>query len=102
MPTPTIPSNVRTASPSSGGFLVRSTDFGVLPPGTTGTAFSAGANLAASASGGSLATTTGAFKITFVTANGETNASVEATVAVTGATGSVTVSLASLAINAGS
>lgn len=99
---PTIPSNIRTASPSSAGYLVRSTDFGVLSPGTTGTAFSAGANLAASTTGGSLPTSTGAFKVSFVTANGETTPSVEATVAVTGATGSVTVSLASLAINAGS
>lgn len=93
---PTIPDNIRTASPSSDGYLVRSTDFGVLPPGTTGTAFSAGANLSASASGGSLPTSTGAFQITWVTANGESLPSVEATVAVTGATGSVTVSLASV------
>lgn len=93
---PTIYSNIRTASPSSGGHLIRSTDWGVLPPGTTGTAFSAGANLTASASGGTLPTSTGAFKITSVTANGESNGSVEATVAVTGATGSVTVALASV------
>ncbi len=88
--------NILTASPSSAGHLIRSTDFGVLPPGTTGTAFSAGANLTASASGGSLATTTGAFKLTWVTANGESLPSVEATVSVTGATGSVTVALASV------
>jgi hypothetical protein len=67
-----------------------------LPPGNTGTAFTTGANLAASASGGSLATTTGAFKITWITANGESLPSAEATVSVTGATGSVTVSLGSV------
>lgn len=93
---PTIASNIRTASPASGGYVVKSTDFGVLPPGATGTAFSAGANLTASSSGGSLATTTGAFKITWITANGESLPSVEATVSVTGATGSVTVALGSV------
>lgn len=92
----TIPSNIRTASPNSGGYVISSTDFGVLPPGATGTAFSAGANLTASASGGTLPTSTAAFKLTWVTANGESNGSVEATVAVTGATGSVTVALASV------
>lgn len=99
---PTILDQVRTASPVSGGHLVRSSDWGVLPPGATGTAFSAGANLTASSSGGSLATTTGAFKITWITANGESLPSVEATVSVTGATGSVTVALASVgSTNAG-
>lgn len=86
----------RSAGAFQSFFNIAASDFGVLAPGTTGTAFSAGANLAASASGGSLATTTGAFKISWVTAYGESLPSVEATVAVTGATGSVTVSLASV------
>jgi hypothetical protein len=86
----------RSANPVSAYYPVARQDWGVLAPGTTGTAFSAGANLTASASGGSLATTTGAFKITWITAIGESLPSVEATVSVTGATGSVTVSLASV------
>lgn len=77
-------------------YPIAASDWGVGAPGSIGTAFSAGANLSASASGGSLATSTGAFKITWVTANGESLPSVEATVSVTGATGSVTVSLASV------
>jgi hypothetical protein len=92
----TVRNSNQTASPVSGGHIILSTDWGVLPPGATGTAFSAGANLAASSSGGSLPTSTGAFKITTVTANGESTPSVEATVSVTGASGSVTVSLASV------
>jgi hypothetical protein len=92
----------RSANTVSAYYPVARQDWGVLAPGTTGTAFSAGANLSASASGGSLATTTGAFKITWVTAIGESLPSVEATVSVTGATGSVTVSLASVgSTNAG-
>jgi hypothetical protein len=89
------------SQPTSAYYPVARQDWGVLAPGTTGAAFSAGSNLSASASGGSLATTTGAFKITFITAIGESLPSVEATVAVTGATGSVTVSLASLTLNVG-
>lgn len=89
------------SQPVSAYYPVARQDWGVLAPGTTGTAFSAGANLAASASGGSLATTTGAFKISFITAIGESLPSVEATVSVTGATGSVTVSLASITLNVG-
>lgn len=84
------------SQPVSAYYPVARQDWGVLAPGTTGTAFSAGANLTASASGGSLATTTGAFKITWITAIGESLPSVEATVSVTGATGSVTVALASI------
>lgn len=86
----------RGANPVAAYYPVARQDWGVLAPGTTGTAFSAGANLAASASGGSLATTTGAFKIGWVTANGESLPSIEATVSVTGATGSVVVSLATI------
>lgn len=91
----------KMSQPLSAYYPVARSDWGVLAPGSTGTAFSSGANLAASASGGSLATTTGAFKITFITAIGESLPSVEATVSVTGATGSVTVSLASLTLNTG-
>lgn len=86
----------KQASPGCAYYPVARQDWGVLAPGATGTAFSAGANLAASASGGSLATTTGAFKITWITVIGESLPSVEATVSVTGTTGSVTVSLASI------
>jgi len=86
----------RAANTPSAYYPIAASDWGLGGPGTTGTAFSAGANLSASASGGSLATTTGAFKITWVTAIGESLPSAEATVAVTGATGSVTVSLASI------
>jgi hypothetical protein len=100
---PTIRDNVQTASPVSGGHLVRSTDWGVLPPGATGTAFSAGANLTNVGSGGSLANGNTFFKITWVTANGESLPSVEASVTVTGGpSGSVTVALASVgSTNAG-
>lgn len=86
----------RLSNPVSVYQPIAATDFGDLAPGAVGTAFSAGANLTASASGGSLATSTGAFKITWVDAQGESSPSVEATVAVTGATGSVTVALASI------
>jgi hypothetical protein len=92
----------RQAQPGSAYYPVARQDWGLLAPGTTGTAFSAGANLAASASGGSLPTSTGAFKVTWVTNNGESLPSVEATVSVTGATGSVTVSLATMNQNNGS
>jgi hypothetical protein len=55
----------RSANPVSAYYPVARQDWGVLAPGTTGTAFSAGANLTNVGSGGSLATSTGAFKITF-------------------------------------
>lgn len=87
----------RQAQPGSVYYPVARQDWGVLAPGTTGTAFSAGANLTNVGSGGSLATSTGAFKITWVTANGESLPSVEATVSVTGGpSGSVTVALGSV------
>lgn len=86
----------RNVGAVSAYYPIAASDWGVLAPGTTGTAFSSGANLAASASGGSLATSTGAFKIAWVTNYGLSAASVEATVSVTGATGSVTVSLATI------
>lgn len=98
---PTVLDSIRTASPSSEGHLIKASDWGVLPPGTIGTAFTAGGNLTASTTGGSLPTSTGAFKITFVTANGETAASAEATVSVTGATGSVAVSITNQTLNTG-
>jgi hypothetical protein len=93
----------RSANPVSAYYPVARQDWGVLAPGTTGTAFSAGANLTNIGSGGSLATSTGAFKITWVTAIGESLPSVEATVSVTGGpSGSVTVALASVgSTNAG-
>jgi hypothetical protein len=69
----------RSANPVSAYYPVARQDWGVLAPGTTGTAFSAGANLTNVGSGGSLATSTGAFKITWVTAIGESLPSVEAT-----------------------
>lgn len=87
----------RQAQPGSAYYPVARQDWGVLAPGTTGTAFSAGANLTNVGSGGSLATSTGAFKITWVTQNGESLPSVEATVSVTGGpSGSVTVALGSV------
>lgn len=87
----------KLAQPVSAYYPVARQDWGVLAPGTTGTAFSAGANLTNVGSGGSLATSTGAFKITWVTAIGESLPSVEATVSVTGGpSGSVTVALASV------
>jgi hypothetical protein len=71
----------------------------VLAPGTVGTAFTA-AKLTNNGSGGSLATSTGAFKVSFVTAIGESLASAEATISVTGGpSGSVTVSIAGLTLN---
>jgi hypothetical protein len=94
---PTVRDNNQTASPVSGGHIIQSSDWGVLPPGTTGTAFSAGANLTNVGSGGSLANGNTFFKITWVTANGESQPSVEASVTVTGGpSGSVTVALASV------
>lgn len=100
---PTVLDNIRTASPSSEGHLIKASDWGVLAPGTIGTAFTAGGNLTNVGSGGSLATSTGAFKITFVTANGETAASAEATVSVTGGpSGSVTVSITNQTLNSSS
>lgn len=97
---PTVLDYIRTASPSSEGHLIKASDWGVLPPGTIGTAFTAGGNLTNVGSGGSLATSTGAFKITFMTANGETAASAEATVSVTGGpSGSVTVSITNQTLN---
>jgi hypothetical protein len=91
----------RSANPVSAYYPVARQDWGVLAPGTTGTAFSA-SNLTNVGSGGSLATSTGAFKVSFVTAIGESLPSVEATVSVTGGpSGSVTVSIASLALNTG-
>jgi hypothetical protein len=87
----------RQAQPGSAYYAVARQDWGVLAPGTTGTAFSAGANLTNVGSGGSLANSTGAFKITWVTALGESLPSVEATVSVTGGgAGSVTVALGSV------
>ena len=88
----------RGAQPGSAWYPVARSDWGVLAPGGVGTAFSA-SNLSASASGGSLPTSTGAFKISWVTAIGESLPSVEATVAVTGATGSVTVSISGLTLD---
>jgi hypothetical protein len=91
----------RQAQPGSSYYPVARSDWGVLAPGTMGTAFSA-SNLTNVGSGGSLATTTGAFKVTFVTAIGESLPSAEATVSVTGGpSGSVTVSIASLSLNSG-
>lgn len=98
---PTVLDNIRTASPVSEGHLIKASDWGVLAPGGTGTAFSS-SKLTNNGSGGSLANSTGAFQITFVTANGETAASVEATVSVTGGgSGSVTVSISGLTGNGG-
>ena len=95
---PTILDHVRAAQPVSAGHLIKSSDWGVLPPGTTGVAFSA--SLLTAGSSGSLATTTAAIKVTFVTANGESTPSVEATKAVTGPNGSVTVDISTLDVNA--
>lgn len=80
-------------------YPVGASDWGVLAPGTTGTAFGNG-NLTAG-SAGSLATTTGAVKITFVTLQGESLPSAEGTVAVTGATGSISVALGTTTLNTG-
>jgi hypothetical protein len=87
----------RAAQPGSAYYPVARQDWGVLAPGATGTAFSAGANLTNVGSGGSLATSTAAVKLTWVTALGESLPSVEATISVTGGpSGSVTVALASI------
>lgn len=61
--------------------------------GLGGAPIAAAPTLAASASGGTLATLTYGYKVTTLTAAGETAASAEATVAVTGPTGSVTVTV---------
>lgn len=90
----------RSANPVAAYYPVARQDWGVLPPGTIGTAFTAGGNLTNVGSGGSLATSTGAFQITFVTAQGETTPSAEATVSVTGGpSGSVTVSITNQTLN---
>jgi hypothetical protein len=93
----------RAAQPGGAYYPVARQDWGVLAPGATGTAFSAGANLADQGSGGSLANGTTSFKITWVTALGESLPSAEASVTVTGGpSGSVVVSLASVgSTNAG-
>lgn len=89
----------RQAQPGSAYYPVATTDWGVLAPGTVGTAFTA-AKLTNNGSGGSLATSTGAFKVSFVTAIGESLASAEATISVTGGpSGSVTVSISGLTLN---
>lgn len=85
--------------PGGAWYPVARSDWGVLAPGTIGTAFTA-AKLTNNGSGGSLATSTGAFKITFVTAIGESLPSAEATISVTGGpSGSVTVSISGLTLN---
>lgn len=83
-------------TPIGAYYPVAATDWGVLPPGSTGTALSAGANLTDVGSGGSLAAVTTYFKLTWVTALGESTPSAEISVSVTGGgSGSVTVALAS-------
>lgn len=62
-----------------------------FPNASTGLAAPAAPGLAASASGGSLATGTEYVKVTYVNPNGESLPSAEANVPVTGPTGSVTV-----------
>lgn len=89
----------RAPNPVSAWYPVARSDWGVLAPGTVGNTFTA-SNLTNVGSGGSLATSTGAFKVTFVTAIGESLPSAEATVSVTGGpSGSVTVSISGLTLN---
>jgi hypothetical protein len=83
----------RSANPVSAYYPVARQDWGVLAPGTTGTAFGNG-NLTNVGSGGSLANGSFFAKITWVTAIGESLPSAEGTVTVTGGpSGSVTIAL---------
>lgn len=89
----------RAAVPGSAWYPVARSDWGVLAPGTVGNTFSA-SNLTNNGSGGSLANSTAAIKVTFVTAIGESLPSAEATISVTGGpSGSVTVSISGLTLN---
>jgi len=86
----------RAANPPAAYYPIASTDWGVLAPGATGTAFANG-NLTNVGSGGSLANGSFFAKITWVTAIGESTASAEGTVTVTGGpSGSVTIALGSV------
>lgn len=90
-------SSSRHVTPVAAYFPVAATDWGVQGPGATGTAFSAVANLTDVGSGGSLATLTDFFQITWVTALGESLPCAEVSLSVTGGpSGSVTVALASV------
>lgn len=92
----------RQAQPGSAYYPVARSDWGLLAPGTTGTAFSAGTNLTNVGSGGSLATSTGAFRVAWVTQQGISLPSVEVTISVTGGpSGSVTVNLQTMNQNNG-
>lgn len=91
----------RTVLPIGAYYPIAASDWGELAPGTTGTAFAA-ALLTDNAGGGSLANSTAAVKITWVTSTGETAASVEATKVVTGGpSGSLGVAITGLTLNTG-
>lgn len=87
----------RHTSPIAAYYPVGASDWGVSFPGATGTAFSAVANLTDVGSGGSLATLTDFFQITWVTAYGESLPCTQVSLSVTGGpSGSVTVILGSV------
>jgi hypothetical protein len=77
----------------------KATDFGVLAPGANSTTIDGGfgnGNLAYNAGAGSLAMSTAHCKITYITAQGESAASADATVSIAAGTGAFTVTLPTL------
>jgi len=78
---------------------VKATDFGVLAPGANSTVLDGGfgnGNLAYNAGAGSLAMSTANCKITYITAQGESAASANATVSIAAGTGAFTFTLPTL------
>ena len=91
---PTVLDSVRAASPVSEHHLIKASDFGVIAPGGNGTTTDGGwgnGNLAYNAGGGSLGSSTANCKITYVTAQGESTASSNATVSIAAGSGAFTI-----------
>lgn len=94
MPSRGYTSSARVASPPSAFYEVLSTDFGLAAPGANGTTLDGGwstSNLAYNAAGGNLGGGTAHCKITYVTAQGESKPSSDATVSISAGSGAFTV-----------
>jgi hypothetical protein len=84
--------NPKTAQSYGAFYPIKASDWGVLAPGTNnGEGTFTNSNLAYNAGAGSLAMSTAAIKITYITLQGESLPSAEATISVAAATGAVTI-----------